>query len=245
LGLQPVRKIRAVYKRDQLLTLGWRHSCPLTENSYPDSTFDGRVSRHPFPDHHAPPLATLALAAREIGEWLNGGADRVVVMHCKGVNRTSSRAAPNGVLRSDALQLARVARGRLLARTSSHKRTPYRLRSLSAATVPRNGRSYAHKTCLTPLRLKRRNSRTSSRLVLLSQAIRHCRLSSRMPQRRPRLVPLPQSILRQRPSTPVHRCNKFSTCILNVACAAHHPRQTSNVVVFLSHPSVVSLATGR
>ncbi|EJD54825.1 phosphatases II [Auricularia subglabra TFB-10046 SS5] len=57
--------------------------CPLTENSYPAAVFNGRVSRHPFPDHHAPPLATLALAAREIGEWLRGSEDRVAVLHCK------------------------------------------------------------------------------------------------------------------------------------------------------------------
>ena len=25
--------------------------CPLKENSYPASIFDGRVSRYPFPDH--------------------------------------------------------------------------------------------------------------------------------------------------------------------------------------------------
>lgn len=57
--------------------------CPLTENSYSASLFDGRVSRHPFPDHHAPPLAILALAAREIREWLHGSDDRVAVIHCK------------------------------------------------------------------------------------------------------------------------------------------------------------------
>lgn len=25
--------------------------CPVAENSYPESVFDGRVSRYPFPDH--------------------------------------------------------------------------------------------------------------------------------------------------------------------------------------------------
>ncbi|KAH7099733.1 phosphatases II, partial [Auriculariales sp. MPI-PUGE-AT-0066] len=33
--------------------------CPMTENSYPASVFYGRVSRHPFPDHHAPPWQFL------------------------------------------------------------------------------------------------------------------------------------------------------------------------------------------
>ncbi|KAJ1302056.1 hypothetical protein OPQ81_000890 [Rhizoctonia solani] len=57
--------------------------CPLKENSYPKEYFHGRVSRYPFPDHHAPPLAILPLAAREMREWLAGGEHRVVVLHCK------------------------------------------------------------------------------------------------------------------------------------------------------------------
>ncbi|CUA71045.1 hypothetical protein RSOLAG22IIIB_04437 [Rhizoctonia solani] len=57
--------------------------CPLKENSYPKEYFHGRVSRYPFPDHHAPPLAILPLAAREMQEWLAGGEYRVVVLHCK------------------------------------------------------------------------------------------------------------------------------------------------------------------
>ncbi|KAF8734956.1 phosphatase, partial [Rhizoctonia solani] len=57
--------------------------CPLKENSYPKEYFHGRVSRYPFPDHHAPPLAILPLAAREMREWLSGGEHRVVVLHCK------------------------------------------------------------------------------------------------------------------------------------------------------------------
>ncbi|KIO29339.1 hypothetical protein M407DRAFT_21560 [Tulasnella calospora MUT 4182] len=58
--------------------------CPLNENSYPASMFDGRVSRYPFPDHHAPPLAILALATREMDIYLKQDPDRVVVLHCKG-----------------------------------------------------------------------------------------------------------------------------------------------------------------
>ncbi|KAH7345635.1 hypothetical protein B0J17DRAFT_640630 [Rhizoctonia solani] len=57
--------------------------CPLKENSYQKEYFHGRVSRYPFPDHHAPPLAILPLAAREMREWLAGGEHRVVVLHCK------------------------------------------------------------------------------------------------------------------------------------------------------------------
>ncbi|KZP14936.1 hypothetical protein FIBSPDRAFT_1048458 [Athelia psychrophila] len=57
--------------------------CPVKENSYPASVFDGRVSRYPFPDHHAPPLAILPLAAREMRAWLDGSSERVIVVHCK------------------------------------------------------------------------------------------------------------------------------------------------------------------
>ncbi|KAF7336087.1 Phosphatases II [Mycena sanguinolenta] len=37
----------------------------------------------PFPDHHAPPLAIMPLAAREMADWLNGSPERVIVLHCK------------------------------------------------------------------------------------------------------------------------------------------------------------------
>ncbi|KAJ6590565.1 phosphatases II [Mycena vulgaris] len=57
--------------------------CPIRENSYSADFFDGRVSRYPFPDHHAPPLAILPLAAREMAEWLDGAPERVIVLHCK------------------------------------------------------------------------------------------------------------------------------------------------------------------
>lgn len=32
----------------------------------------------------APPLAILPLAAREMKQWLEGGQNRAVVLHCKG-----------------------------------------------------------------------------------------------------------------------------------------------------------------
>jgi phosphatidylinositol-3,4,5-trisphosphate 3-phosphatase/dual-specificity protein phosphatase PTEN len=81
--------------------------CPVNENSYPASLFDGRVSRYPFPDHQcvpditlaqihtlsapcsAPPLAILPLVAREMDLWLRGAPDRVVVIHCKGAFQCS------------------------------------------------------------------------------------------------------------------------------------------------------------
>ncbi|KAI0711274.1 phosphatases II [Earliella scabrosa] len=67
--------------------------CPIKENSYPASVFDGRVSRYPFPDHHAPPLAILPLVAREIRLWLDGSQDRVAVLHCKaGKGRSGTMA---------------------------------------------------------------------------------------------------------------------------------------------------------
>ncbi|KZT28129.1 hypothetical protein NEOLEDRAFT_1176278 [Neolentinus lepideus HHB14362 ss-1] len=67
--------------------------CPIRENSYPAGFFDGRVSRYPFPDHHAPPLAILPLVAREIHLWLEGSPDRVAVLHCKaGKGRSGTMA---------------------------------------------------------------------------------------------------------------------------------------------------------
>ncbi|TFK49457.1 hypothetical protein OE88DRAFT_1633023 [Heliocybe sulcata] len=67
--------------------------CPIRENSYPASFFDGRVSRYPFPDHHAPPLAILPLVAREIRVWLEGSPDRVAALHCKaGKGRSGTMA---------------------------------------------------------------------------------------------------------------------------------------------------------
>ncbi|KAF6747202.1 ptenb protein [Ephemerocybe angulata] len=57
--------------------------CPLRENGYEKSVFEGRVTRFPFPDHHAPPLAILPLVTREMHAWLDGSPDRVAVIHCK------------------------------------------------------------------------------------------------------------------------------------------------------------------
>lgn len=50
----------------------------------------GRVSRYPFPDHHAPPLSLLPLAVREMNAWLDADPERVAIIHCKaGKVRTS------------------------------------------------------------------------------------------------------------------------------------------------------------
>ncbi|OAX40534.1 hypothetical protein K503DRAFT_675442, partial [Rhizopogon vinicolor AM-OR11-026] len=57
--------------------------CPTRENFYDKSVFEGRVSRYPFPDHHAPPLAILSLVSREMHAWLAGSKDRVAILHCK------------------------------------------------------------------------------------------------------------------------------------------------------------------
>ncbi|KAF8553363.1 hypothetical protein OG21DRAFT_1604164 [Imleria badia] len=57
--------------------------CPLTENAYDESVFEGRVSRYPFPDHHVPPFMYLPLVTREIHAWLSGSDARVAVLHCK------------------------------------------------------------------------------------------------------------------------------------------------------------------
>ncbi|KAI6107830.1 hypothetical protein EV401DRAFT_1871251 [Pisolithus croceorrhizus] len=57
--------------------------CPVMENSYDESVFDGRVSRYPFPDHNVPPFPYMSLVTREMRAWLSGADTRVVVLHCK------------------------------------------------------------------------------------------------------------------------------------------------------------------
>jgi len=58
-------------------------SCPLYENAYTAESMSGRVSRYPFPDHHAPPLSLLPLAVREMNAWLDANPERVAIIHCK------------------------------------------------------------------------------------------------------------------------------------------------------------------
>ncbi|KAF7323923.1 Phosphatases II [Mycena kentingensis (nom. inval.)] len=100
----PADGIEAFYRNDRAHAkqfLEHRHGkkfwvfnfCPIRENSYDKAFFDGRVSRYPFPDHHAPPLAIMPLVAREIGEWLDGDPERVAVVHCKaGKGRSGTMA---------------------------------------------------------------------------------------------------------------------------------------------------------
>ncbi|KAF7974862.1 hypothetical protein HWV62_11109 [Athelia sp. TMB] len=57
--------------------------CPVKENSYPASVFDGRIPLDSFVGISAPPLAILPLAAREMRAWLQGSPERVIVLHCK------------------------------------------------------------------------------------------------------------------------------------------------------------------
>jgi phosphatidylinositol-3,4,5-trisphosphate 3-phosphatase/dual-specificity protein phosphatase PTEN len=57
--------------------------CPLYENAYSPESMEGRVSRYPFPDHHPPPLPLLPLAVREMKAWLDGGDERIAIIHCK------------------------------------------------------------------------------------------------------------------------------------------------------------------
>jgi phosphatidylinositol-3,4,5-trisphosphate 3-phosphatase/dual-specificity protein phosphatase PTEN len=68
--------------------------CPLYENAYSAESMSGRVSRYPFPDHHAPPLSLLPLAVREMNAWLDADPERVAIIHCKaGKVRNSRRSS--------------------------------------------------------------------------------------------------------------------------------------------------------
>ncbi|KAG0698713.1 hypothetical protein DFH29DRAFT_83369 [Suillus ampliporus] len=75
--------------------------CPVWENSYDKSVFGGRVSRYPFPDHHAPPLAILPLVSREIDAWLTTSKDRIAVLHCKAGKGRSGTLACAYLLSTD------------------------------------------------------------------------------------------------------------------------------------------------
>ncbi|KAK0526272.1 Telomerase protein component 1 [Tilletia horrida] len=100
----PASKLEAWYRNDRADVLAFlqaRHAdnyriynfVPLAENSYDADYFDGRVSRYPFPDHHAPPLSLISLFVADIAHWLDGDPDRAAAIHCKaGKGRTGTMA---------------------------------------------------------------------------------------------------------------------------------------------------------
>lgn len=51
---------------------------------YPDEAVHGRIKHFPWPDHHPPPFGLIPRILDGMREWLDGGLDRVVVVHCKG-----------------------------------------------------------------------------------------------------------------------------------------------------------------
>ncbi|KAG6880011.1 hypothetical protein C0992_008218 [Termitomyces sp. T32_za158] len=106
--------------------------CPILENSYDKSIFGGRVSRFPFPDHHAPPLAFMPLVAREMGAWLHGSPERIAVLHCKGMY-TSYRC------RSFQLRPCAAGKGRSGTMACTY------LLSLDSPSPPKLQRSYSSK----------------------------------------------------------------------------------------------------
>ncbi|KAG6334851.1 hypothetical protein ID866_4241 [Astraeus odoratus] len=57
--------------------------CPISENSYDEGVFHGRVSRYPFPDHNVPPFRYMELVTKEMRSWLSGSDSRIAVLHCK------------------------------------------------------------------------------------------------------------------------------------------------------------------
>ncbi|KAJ7637102.1 hypothetical protein FB45DRAFT_989334 [Roridomyces roridus] len=97
----PAEGLESFYRNDRDANFWVFNFCPMRENSYSASFFDGRVSRYPFPDHHAPPLAIMPLAAREMAEWLDGSPDRVIVLHCKAGKGRSGTLACTYLLSCD------------------------------------------------------------------------------------------------------------------------------------------------
>ncbi|KAK3258258.1 hypothetical protein CYMTET_32689 [Cymbomonas tetramitiformis] len=60
-----------------------------SERSYDASKFDGLVASFPFDDHNCPPLRLIGSFCESAKQWLKGGMDNVVVVHCKaGKGRT-------------------------------------------------------------------------------------------------------------------------------------------------------------
>ncbi|CCM04740.1 uncharacterized protein FIBRA_06929 [Fibroporia radiculosa] len=85
--------------------------CPVGENSYPASVFDGRYNGGETPayplttgalTHRAPPLAILPLVAREMRTWLEADPVHVAVLHCKAGKGRSGTMACAYLLTSNA-----------------------------------------------------------------------------------------------------------------------------------------------
>jgi protein-tyrosine phosphatase len=61
---------------------------------YADDEVYGRIWHYPWPDHHPPPFQLIPSIMASMREWLSGGADRVVVVHCKGGNSAPPSFVP-------------------------------------------------------------------------------------------------------------------------------------------------------
>ncbi|PQE31246.1 dual specificity phosphatase protein [Rutstroemia sp. NJR-2017a WRK4] len=60
---------------------------------YPDEEVRGNVKHWPWPDHHPPPFKLVPGIVGGMKNWLDGGKDRVVVVHCKaGKGRSGTMA---------------------------------------------------------------------------------------------------------------------------------------------------------
>ena len=60
-----------------------------SERGYDSSLFGGRASVYPSDDHNPPPFGMLRPFCEEASQWLRGGSERVVAVHCKaGKGRT-------------------------------------------------------------------------------------------------------------------------------------------------------------
>ncbi|KAI9831785.1 MAG: hypothetical protein M1819_004682 [Sarea resinae] len=60
---------------------------------YPDEEVYNRIWHYPWPDHHPPPFALIPHIMASMRNWLKGGKERVVVVHCKAGKGRSGTAA--------------------------------------------------------------------------------------------------------------------------------------------------------
>eukprot|EP00299_Pterocystis_sp_00344_P020036 c9875_g1_i2.p1 GENE.c9875_g1_i2~~c9875_g1_i2.p1 ORF type:complete len:670 (+),score=222.97 c9875_g1_i2:35-2044(+) len=60
-----------------------------SERLYDPSKFNGFMANFPFDDHNVPPIELIPMFCKSAKEWLRGGLDNVVCVHCKaGKSRT-------------------------------------------------------------------------------------------------------------------------------------------------------------